>query len=428
MSNALSVAATTAALAWRLTQAMAEFGMGGDASAGRPDGADPEKPAIKVFLYRVDLSAARRNDDLPTRSGEAVVTRPRAALILHYLLCFLGDEDTAVPEKLLGIAATNVHAQPLLTRKEIEKGWAKVGPVGANGQDLSAAPDRVRLSIVGLALEEISHVWSSLMGQPYRLSLAVTADVVVLEPKVVPIRPLPVTSRGLYSSAVLSPEVSSVSVAGTAPGAPVPIVAGEQLELRGRDLMSEDTTVVLVGHLELSPDGSSSSKPAPPPTSDRLFVTLPVATPPGVLGIAVEHRRSLGVPPSPRTVRQSPLYPIVVAPAMTSAKVVGTPTPAGGDPRTYSGTTEITVQQAVPDDQAVTMLLSGGREAFAFEQATRGAASPSSSRKTFSIPFTGVPAGDYLVRVVIAGVQSTPSVVDSGPLGGTIAGPKVTIS
>lgn len=427
MSNALSVAATTAALAWRLTQAIGDYGLGGDATPGRPDPKAVDTTAIKVFLYRVEPSAARRNDDLPTRSGEAVVNRPQAALTLHYLLCCLGDESQAVPEQLLGIAATTVHARPLLTAHEIEKGWVEVAPAGGEHQDLSGAPDRVRLTIAGLGMEDMAHVWSSLMGQPYRLSLAVTADVVVLEPDETPIRPVPVTSRGLYSSVVLSPEISSIRPAGAAPGMPVPIVAGARLEMRGRDLMSEDATVVLLGDVAVVPDGSSSTTPAPAPTAERLFVTLPAATPPGVLGVAVEHRRLLGLPPSLRTVRRSGLHPVVVAPVITSATIVPTPMPVGSVPETYAGSIKIVMQQAVPDDQAVTLHLSGDGRVFAFEQATRTTPGPPTETTDLSIPFTGLPAGEYLVRIVIAGAQSAPTVAGPGPLGGTITGPKVTI-
>ncbi|MEU1973419.1 DUF4255 domain-containing protein [Microbacterium sp. NPDC019599] len=426
MSNALSVAATTAALAYRLTQAMAGHGFGGAASPGRPEPpVDTTTPSIKVFLYRVEPNAARRNDDLPTRSGSAIVTRPAAALTLQYLLVFLGDEATAVPDRLLGVAATTLHAQPLLTPEEIDAGWTPLA--GGATQDLAGAPDRVRLSILGLGLEDLSHVWSTLMGQPYRLSLGVTADVVRLEPDVTPIRPVPVTTRSLASFVVLSPEITSVAVAGSAPGAPAPIVAGARLELRGRDLMSEDASVVLFGDTEVVPDGASSTPPAESPAADRLFATLPASTPPGVLGVAVEHRRALGSPPSARTVRRSPLHAIVVAPVVSSATLAAPPTPSGTTPQTYSGRVDIVMQQAVPDDQAVTMHLTGGGRAFVFEQPSRTTPGPATSTNNLAIDFGGVPAGDYLVRVVIAGAASAPVVATAGPQPGTIIGPKVAL-
>jgi hypothetical protein len=427
MSNPLSVAATTAALAYRLTQAMSEHGFAGGASPGRPPDKDAvvSDPAIKVFLYRVEPDASRRNEDLPSRSGSALTERPRMALRLHYLLVFLGSEDLVVPDLLLGIAATSVNARPVLTAQEIEAGWTTEIADGRT-QDLSSAPERVRLSILGLGLEDLSHLWSSLMNQPYRPSLTVTADLVVLEPDLDPVRPVPVTTRRLVSSVVLTPEIRVAAVAGAERGVPAPIVAGAQLELRGRDLRGEETTVVLVGDAEVSPDGPASASPAPTATSERVVVTLPTDTPPGVIGIAIEHRLAAAAPPSPRLIRRSPLFPVVVVPVITSASLSGV-TGSGAAPPLFAGTVDIVLAQPVPDEQPVAVHLNGAGRAFAFTQATRSSA-PATSTTTLAIPFAEVPAGEYLVRVVISGAASVPTVATTGTDRGTITGPRVTVA
>ncbi len=93
----------------------------------RPDAATPHPaPTVNVFLYQVTPNVAWRNADLPTRrrSGQPL-RRPRAALDLHYLLTFYGEESKLEPERLLGSVVRQLHERPVLTRKLIERTLAK---------------------------------------------------------------------------------------------------------------------------------------------------------------------------------------------------------------------------------------------------------------------------------------------------------------
>src|SRR5438128_2423547 len=88
----------------------------------RPD--DPVGEATPVaanlFLYQVSPNAAFRNADLPTRDFDGqLVERPQAALDLHYLLTFTGNDGQLEPQRILGSAARTLHARPVLTRADI---------------------------------------------------------------------------------------------------------------------------------------------------------------------------------------------------------------------------------------------------------------------------------------------------------------------
>jgi len=414
MSNALSVAGVTAALVHRLTAALSPYAAElGSASPGRPDttgGAD-DQLGIKVFLYRVEPNAALRNSDLPTRSGDALIDRPKAALSLQYLLVFLGDETSYKPDRMLGVAATSLHAQPVLGRDEITAGWNEAG-LGAFLMDLADASERVRITALTLSIDELSNLWSSFFGAPYRLSMAVQADVVVLSPDTAPVRALPVTTRTVISSTILNPRITSIVAAPSPSGAPQPIVAGATIHISGTALLGNEDTAIWIGDQVVAPAAI---------TGERATLVVPAAVRPGAIGVAVEHRRMLGDPPSLRPMGRSPLFPIVVAPEITGAIVATNVTPAAGTaPR--SGTITLTLTAPIDERQPVTLLLNAGGSAFSFDAAPRPAATA-----TIDFGFAGVPKGEYLVRIVVAGAQSRLTQVAAGAAAGTFDGPKVSI-
>src|ERR1044072_3091914 len=120
MSNYLAVATVTGTLQHVLSQAAAAV-PGAKVSTARPGGAEPaaREPAINVFLYQVTPNAAYRNCDLPTRRANGtLIQRPQAALTLHYLLSFYGDENNLEPQRLLGAGGRPMHAQPPFTPPE----------------------------------------------------------------------------------------------------------------------------------------------------------------------------------------------------------------------------------------------------------------------------------------------------------------------
>lgn len=119
MSNFLAPATVTAALALLLEELIAldvtDFTF--NVTTDRPDElADDSGAFVNVHLYQVTPNVQWRNDDLPTRNARGqLVQRPRAALDLHYLLSFYGDENELEPQRLLGSAMHILRAQPVLT-------------------------------------------------------------------------------------------------------------------------------------------------------------------------------------------------------------------------------------------------------------------------------------------------------------------------
>ena len=131
MSNFLAVATVTAVLQKLLEQDVVGDVPGATVTTDRPDTKKAQTaPAINVFLYHVEPSPALRDADLPTRRPDGTLAqRARAAVDLHYLLTFYGNDAEFEPQRLLGATVRTFHARPIITRDLIA---AVVAAAGAN--------------------------------------------------------------------------------------------------------------------------------------------------------------------------------------------------------------------------------------------------------------------------------------------------------
>ena len=151
MSNFLAPAMVTASL-----REMLEDGLGNDniavpdaipmnpnartVSIGRPDeqpGNNPP-PQVNIFLYQVVPNAHWRNHDLPVRDPRGQLSQnPRAAIDLHYLITFFGDEATLEPQRLMGSVVHLLNDEPVLTPPRIQDRVES-----ASGETVSPGPSR----------------------------------------------------------------------------------------------------------------------------------------------------------------------------------------------------------------------------------------------------------------------------------------------
>ena len=221
--DTLTIAAVTATLLELLLPAARAAVGGAEAYVSRPgasnQGEQPKK-GIHIYLYQVVPNAAWRNTIVEARTladpakegpdkrsaGDTVKRRSRLVpLNLHYLLSFYGDEPAYEPQRLLNAAVGVLESRPQLDPKAIEsmqKNTASLRPQGL--ADLDAYLQRqaqflqnVRLTPIGLNLEELSKLWSVFFQVPYTLSVAYEAAVALIDLE--PVAPLKlVKERGLY--------------------------------------------------------------------------------------------------------------------------------------------------------------------------------------------------------------------------------------
>jgi hypothetical protein len=167
VSNHLAIAAVSRALRQVVEDAAKAAVVGAEVTHVRPGG-DPAKTpttGVNVFLYGVTPNASQRNADLPTRAGGGqLVQRPAAALDLHYLLSFYGEDAELETQRMLGGVVQALHTRATLSR-DVLREVAEADP-WLNASDLADAPEAVRFTPVLLNLEELSKLWAVLFQTP----------------------------------------------------------------------------------------------------------------------------------------------------------------------------------------------------------------------------------------------------------------------
>src|SRR4051794_32721885 len=194
MSNHLAIATVTATLDKLLEKPVDHDVPGAKVTMVSPETTGGGLPStrVNIFLYQVTPSAAARNDDLPTRSGDGqrLLRRPRIGLDLHYLLTFYGRDSDFEPQRLLGSVVRTLHARPVLTRPQIRNAMTAF-PLLAN-ENLADDVELVKFTQTALTLEELSKLWSVFFQTAYRLSVAYQGTVVLIESEDSFSSPLPV--------------------------------------------------------------------------------------------------------------------------------------------------------------------------------------------------------------------------------------------
>ena len=247
MSNFLSVAAVTAALRLQLQGQLDIDVSGATATVQRPDEIDANGGTngthVNIYLYQVVPNAALRNHDLPARRADAsLAQRPRAALDLHYLLTFHGDDTAYLPQRMLGSIVRFLHANPILTRRAVHDAVSATNEIALC--DLEGESELVRFTPLPMSLEELSKLWSVFFQTRYMLSVAYAASVVLLEGTEAPLQAKPVERSNIVVDQFALPVIDTV----TPPAASI----GDTLVIRGRNLRG-DVTQVRIGKELLAP-------------------------------------------------------------------------------------------------------------------------------------------------------------------------------
>jgi len=263
MSDFRVIAAATLTLQNLLLDAIREPTPGATVKTGPPEVRAPEEVGeglINIFLYKVEPNRVWRNEDLPyRRSDGSLMRRPQVAVDVHYLLSFYGDERRKIPYLLMGLTMSALHAEAYPSLRHMPR------TDDADGAD-AGENDPVAASLAGSGLEHQTHPLSftfmplshdeliPLFSQiPFVMSVAYRGSVLLMEPLVTPVPPLPVRRADFYVTSVRRPVLVSVSPQ------LLPYARDAQIELRGEALASGSARV-LFGELEavpaVQPDGS----------------------------------------------------------------------------------------------------------------------------------------------------------------------------
>jgi hypothetical protein len=419
MSNPLAIATVTAALHNVLHGALPASGVAGATVANlRPDAANLPLPGINVFLFQVTPNAALRNADLPTRRADgSLLRRPQAALDLHYLLTFYGDDSTFDQQRLLGAAVRQLHAFPVLGPDAIAQALSQFPALA--GSDLASQIDVVRVTPANLSLEELSKLWMIFPDVDYVLSAVYVAGVVLIETDDVPPGPAPpvlrpcVTAVPFSLASIHAVEPQPVELA---PSPPTPItLVGSNLDPADEvTFMTPGKPAPLTGTVQSAADDT------------QLTVLLPAGLRPGVNTVRLTHLAPAPVASSsapPRVLAQSNAAPFVLRPTVVRPLTQGSP----------PGAIMAVVSPPVGPQQQVLLLLNQisapasasappglAPPAFALPAAAHPAETDTVVFDYTNFPGGAVPAGTYLARVRVdeaeSGLEPGASGKYSGPL------------
>ena len=405
MSNSLAIATVTATLRRMLQAVVSAEVTGATVTTVRPGpGGGLPQTGVNVFLYQVTPNPDLRNADLPTRRSDgSAVDRPVAAIDLHYLFSFYGDESRLEPHRLLGSTLRTLHARPVVSREAIGETLADPQFGFLAGADLADDVDVVRIVPLGLNLQELSQLWMGIFSKTdYALSVAYRAAVVLLTADERPSPSLPVRERRLLVETLRQPVIDAVTAAG---GPGEPIVLGTTVRLVGQRLRGALTQVRLAGQ-EVTPTVVSDNEIRFPLSSPAIDTSTLLA---GVAGVQVLHPFQVGTPPVPRAGVESNVAPLVRRPRLFQVDVSGL-TVKGGP---VAATLTLSVGPLVGAKQRAFLLLNplpgSATPACNFPVPAR-----TDDTDTVDVPVSGVEPGVYLVRLQVDGAES-PLTIDTDP-------------
>ncbi|MBN1428164.1 MAG: DUF4255 domain-containing protein [Anaerolineae bacterium] len=442
MSNSLSIAAVTEAFRSLLEDAVAESGVSGAiATKVRPTpltniGTPGGLPAsgVNVYLYQVSPNAAFRNTDLPTRRQDGSVIQPsRSAYDLSYLLSFYGDENRFEPQMVMGSVVRKLHAEPILTSERVKDAGNALKLVYPSLiPNLETEVERVKLSLMPLALEELSKLWSVFFQTAYSLSLTCQASVVFVDGTEDAKPGLPVRSRNIYVRTFRNPVIDAI-LSQKSSLDPVltdqPIVFGDILVLAGKQLRGEVTTVRLDG-MEVDPLDVSDTQikillKEPPLLADSLQA--------GIHSVQVLQGLLMGTPATVHKGFESNASAFILRPSITVTNTPVATTVDGQGVTWYETDLIIQFEPKVSVNQHVLLLLNefnppSNRPAHAHQyDITPNPLPPAPPLSSITAHVALSTPADFLVRVQVDGAES---VLDMGPdpLHPLYSAPKVTIA
>jgi len=206
---------------------------------------------LNLFLYQILPNAAWRNMDMPRSVKPGETGMSPMALDLRYLVTAFGREnDTKQPfdHHLLGKAMSVLYDHALLGPDEIR--------IAFPGSGLENQPDRVRVTLQPLSLEDISKLWMGFATQ-YRVSVGYDVSVTLIDSTQPVKAALPVLARssqdkGWSSQASLSPSIPTLYSL-TPPNQQPSVRPGDMLSITGANLDGTNVGVQFINPLWTAP-------------------------------------------------------------------------------------------------------------------------------------------------------------------------------
>ena len=395
MGNFQAIATVTATFQLALQAAIQADVPGATVSAVRPaeSGSATPTTGVNIFLFQVSHNPHWGNADLPTRGADGEASRrPQAALDLHYLLSFYGDESTLEPQRLLGSTVAYLHSQPMLTRAQVAAAVSDPHKLFLVGSDLADQIDLVRFAPLSFTLDELSRLWSIFLQTHYVLSIAFKASVALIERNVTVKPAPPMRELRLAAAPLRHPFIQRIL---SQDGPDAAIFPGGGVVVEGTDLAGQATRV----EVDRAPLAVATAE------DTQIKLSLPINLAAGPHSLLVRQGVDVGASDGPRWTLSSNLAAFVAHPVITQTAgnfdiAITNVQGAGNAPR--SATITVHVTPDLGTNQTATLeLLNPQQVAYTFLAAPR-----STAGGDLSFHVVGVTAGEYLFRVRVDGAES----------------------
>jgi hypothetical protein len=391
LGNFLAFASVTATISYILEEVNRDI-PGIRISTKPLDAIDVQNPVngLNIFLYLVSpTTSVDAVDTLVIDKAGRPTNNPSLSLDLHYIITATSSEnEDLIAQKILASAMRVLNNHPVLGRDLIRK--AVRNKEGLEFSDLADQIDDVRLALNPLSIKDLTEIWSKFPNANFRSSIAYTAQVVILDSKIV--EELPGIIASIDQSHIVqlkSPSIDRIDpqVLEYAPDARMAII--------GNNLKGPAVYVEFGGNV-------SSMQVRPADISDmRVMVGLPTDIEPGMLTVRINHRlrhvnekeeQIIGK----RSILQSNSSPFVLAPRILA--------PRQG--RVARGNDlEVEFEPPVSREKAVIVYLGDSAFPASPTKSSKSMVDSKVGRVKFTVP-EDTPLGLYLLRVAVDGATS----------------------
>jgi hypothetical protein len=426
MSTALAIASVTYVLKDLLNNGFIDHDLGGSVNVSclPPDKVDMENDnqlQLNLFLYHVTQNTGWQNERYPSlnSSGERI-SNPPLALNLHYILTAYSNKEF-FSEVLLGYGMQLLHENPVLIRDAIRTSLALPSIFDGSGlpanlrvlatSKLADQLEQIRITPVTLNVDEVSKMWTAFQSK-YRPSAAYMATVVLIESTRSTKTALPVKARNIYVKPFKQPYIDRIRSQANA-GAPVvenqKILKNYRLIIDGNSLKCDNLSINVDG-IDLIPDPADVS-------DTQIIIQLPPDLPAGIHGVQVISRVNMGTPEVLHRGVESNIEAFVLSPFI---EVIGVTNLTGTGVSLRSGNINLKIKPSLGVSQRILLMLNQTDnlpgtmpQAYSFQALVPS--SPPGPADDIIIPFSGVKAGSYLVRVQVEGAESPLDIIISSP-------------
>jgi hypothetical protein len=431
MPDGFALAALSFALRFRVEQMIREYDVAVtgqfDMTARSPESLSasaPARAAIALYPYAFHPNSAWESSRPPAYSTAGLrQVDPLLALDVHYLLAGYAPDGGEV-ERVLGLALLAMHESARLTPEMLEEAanngtFANGSPLPQALRDLAGQVAPIKVSPIKLELADASSLWST-FNAGVRSGMAYNVGTILIERRLRRAPAPPVREGRLGVVQIRRPTITRfiVSTDGNDPFTDRSIVLpGDTFRALGSGLASDVTQFRVSGRtLTVAPGAAMSN---------RVVGVFPADLRPGLTSFQILHRLAKPVgdlpPPAAGDVpgERSNLIPLAVRPVLGNPAVTLTNRRADDGIVSFSARVQFGV--AVGSFQRGELLLTattadadGHFASFVFVAPDPATGAPDTSTATRDFTISNVPAGNYLVRLVVDGAESELSIGAAG--------------